>query len=151
MSRKTSELRFDAKDWSTPPSGWLATIAQVPFNLLAGPRAHLPPSWLEGSNCQRFAYGVLSLYGLKCPPLRSSNLWEENESTRAVADPHPLDLVFFNHSQVPFGAHIGIYMARGEILHLSREIGIPAAWTFEEFAARPRYSTLVGIKTVRKF
>ena len=64
-------------------------------------------------------------------------------------EPEPLDLVLFNFSEESYGAHVGIYMASHEILHLSQEVGRPAVWSFEEFALRPRYSTIVGIKRVR--
>jgi len=128
--------------------GWPINIAKVPFILSAGPSSDSPASWLEGSNCQRFAYGVLSLFNLICPPLRSSNLWEEDVVTTVVSEPEPLDIVFFNNSDESYGAHIGVHMAPDEVLHLSREIGIPGVWTYEEFAMRSRYSTVVGLKRV---
>jgi hypothetical protein len=149
MSEKNAELDFDSMDWFAPLLGWPTNIAHVPFNLSAGPRADSPASWLEGSNCQRFAYGILALFDLTCPPLRSSDLWEESELTAVVNSPEPLDLVFFNFSRESYGAHIGVYMAPNEILHLSQEIGRPAVWSFDEFATRPRYATIVGFKTVQ--
>jgi len=135
-------------EWPTPRGGWPATIETVPYILSAGPTATTPSSWLEGSNCQRFAYGVLALFELECPPLRSSNLWEDGESTTLVDEPQPLDLVLFNSSEESFGAHVGIYMARDEVFHLSQEVGKPAVWSFDEFVQRPRYATIVGIKRV---
>jgi len=134
--------------WPTPRGGWPATIETVPYILSAGPTATTPSSWLEGSNCQRFAYGVLALFELECPPLRSSNLWEDRESTTLVDEPQPLDLVLFNSSEESFGAHVGIYMAPDEVFHLSQEVGKPAVWSFDEFVQRPRYATIVGIKRV---
>lgn len=148
MSEPRSGIDFHSMDWTPPRTGWPSDIANVPFVLSAGPGATSPASWLKGSNCQRFAYGVLALFDLSCPPLRSSNLWEENEFTSVVNKPEPLDLVLFNSSSEPYGAHIGIYMAPNEVLHLCQEVGWPTVWTFEDFSKRLRYSTVVGIKKV---
>jgi len=146
-SEKHAGIDFDSMDWRVPPLGWPSSIANVPFILSAGARTDSP--WLEGSNCQRFAFGVLSLFDLNCPPLRSSNLWEENEFTTVVSEPEPLDLAFFNFSDETYGAHLGIYMAPNEVLHLAQEIGKPAVWTFEDFSMRSRYSTVIGFKKVQ--
>jgi hypothetical protein len=69
--------------------------------LSAGPGSDTPPSWLDGSNCQRFAYGVLTLFGLTCPPLRSSDLWDDRTATAVVRDPEPLDLMLCNSTAYP--------------------------------------------------
>jgi hypothetical protein len=39
-------------------------------------------------------------------------------------------------------------MAREQVLHLSQEVGRPAVWSFDDFADRPRYSTIIGYKRV---
>lgn len=106
--------------------------------------------WLDGSNCQRFAYGVLGLFGLACPPLRSSELWADVDATVTVDRPAALDLVLFNATNDAYGAHVGVWIAPGAVLHLCREIGYPAAWTLENFARRSRYSSLVGFKRVTR-
>jgi hypothetical protein len=54
--------------------------------------------------------------------------------------------VLFNATSDPFSAHVGIWMATDEILHLCHEVGRPAAWSLATFAARPRYATLIGFK-----
>jgi hypothetical protein len=120
----------------------------VPYDYSASPGYGDPPSWLDGSNCQRYAYGVLSLFGLWCPPLRSSELWDDQESSVAVHEPRPLDLVLFNRSADPYGAHVGLWMGSDEILHLCREVGSPVVWPLAEFARRPRYAKIVGFKRV---
>ncbi len=117
--------------------------------LSAGPDGDTPPSWLDGSNCQRFAYGVLALFGLACPPLRSSDLWDYQGATTVVQDPEPLDLMLYNKTADPFGAHVAIWMAPDQILHLCHEIGVPVIWQPAMFATRPRYATLVGLKRVK--
>jgi hypothetical protein len=119
---------------------------QVPYVSSAVPGVRAPSSWLQGSNCQRFAYGFLAAFGVACPPLRSSELWSDREFTVEVDDPQPLDLVLFNRKNDPSGAHIGVWMAPDEVLHLSREVGVPAVWNLAEFAARPRYATRIGFK-----
>ena len=134
--------------WPQPPGGWPPGLWQVPYVLSAGPDGDTPPSWLDGSNCQRFAYGVLALFGLACPPLRSSDLWDDRAATAVVRDPEPLDLMLYNKTADPFGAHVAVWMAPGEILHLCHEIGVPVIWPPAMFAARPRYATLIGLKRV---
>ena len=36
----------------------------------------------------------------------------------------------------------------GRVAHLCKEVGRPAVWPLDEFAARPRYRVLVGMKRV---
>jgi hypothetical protein len=137
------------RSWPLPGKGWQAGVWRVPYVYAASPDGSEPPSWLEGSNCQRYAYGVLSLFGLRCPPLRSSELWDDQGASAVVTDPRPLDLVLFNGSADPYGAHVGLWMAPDEILHLCREVGVPVVWSTAEFARRPRYATTVGFKRVK--
>jgi hypothetical protein len=108
--------------WPQPPGGWPSGLWQVPYTLSAGPASDTPPSWLDGSNCQRFAYGVLALFGLACPPLWSSDLWDDRAATAVVRDPDPLDLMLYNRTADPFSAHVAVWMAPGEILHLHKSI-----------------------------
>jgi hypothetical protein len=115
---------------------------------LLRPGSDTPPSWLHGSDCQRFAYGVLGLFGLACPPLWSSDLGDDRAATAVVRDPEPLDLMLYNRTADPFSAHVAVWMAPGEILHLCHEIGAPVSWPPAMFAARPRYATLIGLKRV---
>jgi hypothetical protein len=65
-----------------------------------------------------------------------------------VRDPEPLDLVLYNKTAIPFSAHVALWMAPGEILHLCHEVGVPVIWSPAIFAARPRYATLIGFKRV---
>jgi hypothetical protein len=53
--------------WAEPDSGWPPGLWQVPYLSSATPGSNAPSSWLQGSNCQRFAYGLLALFGLACP------------------------------------------------------------------------------------
>jgi hypothetical protein len=62
--------------------------------------------------------------------------------------PRPLDLVLFNTSTNPYSAHLGVWMAQNEILHLNKEIGFPAVWSDADFARLPNYETIVGFKRI---
>lgn len=136
--------------WPKPLSEWPEGIWSMPYESTAGPSDEVSSSWLLASNCQRFAYGVLSLFGRDCPPLRSSNLWDDVESTMEVTEPVPLDLVLFNATDDSFGAHLGVWMAPDEVLHLCKEVGIPTVWSIAEFTKRPRYRKIVGFKRIVK-
>jgi hypothetical protein len=142
---------MDIESWLKPANGWPEGVWTVPYNSLAGPASGGPDSWLDGSNCQRYAYGILNLFGVNCPPLRSSNLWEDAAATKTVQGPQPHDLVFFAADSNPFGAHIGVWMAPDEVLHLCKEMGRPTAWSMAEFAKRSRYRTLIGMKRITEF
>lgn len=131
-----------------PVTGWPDGLWEVPYLGSASPGRAPVASWLRGSNCQLFAYGFLSLFGLKCPALPSSTLWADAEATVRVLVPAPLDIILFNKSKDPFGAHLGIWMGPDEVLHLCKEIGRPVVWALEEFSLRPRYATIVGFKRV---
>jgi hypothetical protein len=106
------------------------------------------PGLALGANCQLFAYAVLRHFGLGPPELRSSELWADTTSTVVVATAERLDLLLFNASADPFGAHIGVFSGADRIVHLGAEVGRPAVWSWRDFRARPRYRTLVGIKRV---
>ncbi len=129
--------------------GWPPGFWQVPYVSAAIPGAAVPLSWLAGSNCQRFAYGVLSLFDRRVPPLRSSELWDETIACATVDRPESLDLVFYGPTASAFGAHLGVWFDHGSILHLCAEVGIPAVWHSEDFARRSRYAQLIGFKRVR--
>ncbi|MGP3950062.1 cell wall hydrolase [Streptomyces sp. 7N604] len=103
-----------------------------------------------GANCQRYAYAVLAWFGIGVPPLRSAELWADTTATRRVMVQQPLDLVLFDRGAVPglpegYGAHVGVHLAPGRVLHLCAEAGRPAVWGYGEFAARPRYARLLGV------
>ncbi|MHB1533727.1 MAG: hydrolase [Acidimicrobiales bacterium] len=131
-----------------PPGGWPAGLWRVPYLSSAIPGAAVPPSWLDGSNCQRFAYGVLDLFELHLPALRSSQLWAEQRACSTVARPQALDLVLYSPTGDAFAAHVGVWINEEAILHLCAEDGRPTLWAAEDFAARPHYAQLVGFKRV---
>jgi cell wall-associated NlpC family hydrolase len=100
----------------------------------------------SGANCQGYAYAIFELFGLPMPPLRSSELWSDPQFARPAVDSvRPLDLVLFKFGADSWGAHVAIYMANDEQLHLWKEIGYPARWSWPDFAGRPHYAHVVGL------
>lgn len=100
----------------------------------------------DGANCQHFCYEILRHFGFEIGPLRSSELWADETFTHIVTDPAPLDLVLFNSTAAPFGAHVGISLDSHRILHLCQKIGTPVVWEWEEFLRHEEYRVLVGRK-----
>ncbi|WP_328773684.1 hydrolase [Streptomyces sp. NBC_00286] len=135
--------RIPADMWATPYAG-----ARFPGSAAVRDR----PGLAHGANCQLFAYAVLELFGvfgLEPAAWRSSDLWADTRLTRRVAVAQPLDLVLFNATDEAWGAHVGVVVGEGQILHLCAEVGRPAVWSMAEFAARERYRTLLGFKRMR--
>ncbi|GAA4321957.1 cell wall-associated NlpC family hydrolase [Actinomadura luteofluorescens] len=129
------------------PDGLWAT-RYVGARFPGSPQVAATPGLAEGANCQLFAYEVLRWFGFDPPDLRSSELWADAEFTERVDAARPYDLVLFNATQNPWGAHVGICAGEDQILHLCAEVGHPAVWTWQDFKTRPRYQTLIGAKRV---
>ena len=100
----------------------------------------------RGANCQCYAYAVLAQFGIKLPPWRSSELWADATLTEPVTMFEPLDLLLFNPTDEPYGAHVAIYTGAGQALHLCKAVGQPTLWSLAQFAAQPRYRVLIGGK-----
>jgi len=132
---------MQAKTLAIPRRFW-----RVHYDARVYPGAPEQPA--DRANCQVFAYRLLRQFGRNVPNLRSSELWADRDHSLTVTDPEPLDLIFFNRTANPFGAHLGVLVGRNRVLHLSKEVGTPAIWSFEEFALRPRYSITIGAKRV---
>ncbi|MEO1056073.1 MAG: hydrolase [Actinomycetota bacterium] len=118
---------------------------QVPYVGSRFPGAVPRSELARGANCQLWAYGVLDRFGFNVPDLRSDDLWHDNIWTRVVDDPLPLDLVLFNDTHEPYGAHVGL-VTEGGIAHLCQEIGQPTVWPESVFATRARYAIRIGFK-----
>ena len=129
-----------------PDSFW--EVRYVGARYPGSPAVLARPGLADGANCQLFAYEVLRHFGYDPPDLRSSELWDDTQSTQRVVAPRPLDLVLVNSSKDPWGAHIGVWADEGRVLHLCAETGRPALWGLAQFAARPSYRELVGYKRV---
>ncbi|MFE3269046.1 hydrolase [Streptomyces sp. NPDC059215] len=107
------------------------------------------PGLADGANCQYFAYEVLRHFGPRLPAWRSSELWDDTLLTERVGEPRPLDLALFNSGEQAWGAHVGVVVGEGGVLHLCAEVGRPVIWPLAEFARRERYRTLLGFKRPR--
>ncbi|MET9293939.1 cell wall hydrolase [Streptomyces sp. NPDC003077] len=113
-----------------------------------------------GANCQLYAYAVLAHFGHRLPPLRSAELWADTTATAPVhpalpPDLVPLDLVLFDGGPVPgrpdgYGAHVGVHLGPDRVLHLCREVGRPAVWSYADFSARARYARFLGAKRAHR-
>ncbi|TBG84518.1 peptidoglycan endopeptidase [Rhizobium leguminosarum] len=101
-----------------------------------------------GANCQQYAYSLLRHFGFELPDFRSSDLWNDTAHTAVSKDPKPFDLVLVNDEPRSFGAHVGLSLGQGLILHLSKRIGFPAIETLEQMQNRDEYRFLIGFKTV---
>ncbi|WP_032998415.1 hypothetical protein [Rhizobium leguminosarum] len=101
-----------------------------------------------GANCQQYAYSLLRHFGFELPNFRSSDLWDDTAHTAVSKDPKPLDLVLVNDEPESFGAHVGLSLGQGLVLHLSKRIGFPAIETLEQMQNRDEYRFLIGFKTV---
>ena len=101
-----------------------------------------------GANCQLFAYALLAANGRNVPDFRSSELWADEAVTARISELEPLDLLLFHDKPDAYGAHIAVYLGRGEAIHLSKHEGRPVIWPLERFAQEPRYAVFVGAKRV---
>ena len=115
--------------------------------------AHYPGSpkvnGLEGgANCQVFAYELLRHHGVTVPDLRSSDLWEDTQFTTQVTDLQPLDILLWNKTDNPWGAHVGVYLGENKVIHLSKANHTAVIWTLEEFLKQPAYTVFIGAKRV---
>ena len=92
---------------------------------------------------------MLRHFGRAISDFRSSTLWEDTrETVRVTGVLQPLDLLLFNPTADPYGAHIGVWLGEGRVIHLSKRVGIPVVWPLERFARERGYEILIGAKRV---
>ena len=103
-----------------------------------------------GANCQVFAYELLRVNGLDLPNFRSSELWEDSLHTQHVTNLQPLDLVLYNNTPDPFGAHIGVCLDDHKVIHLSAERTVYEIVEHTTLMTRPKYALCIGAKRVIK-
>jgi cell wall-associated NlpC family hydrolase len=131
-------------------NGWPNWVWNIPYDGSAHPQAEEDQPLMLGANCQRYAYAVLGLFGITTPPHRSDELWADDGFEHVeLDDARPLDLVLFNYRPEAWGAHVAVVMADDQLLHLSAEVGYPAAWSLAEFASRARYRSVAGVIRAR--
>jgi murein DD-endopeptidase / murein LD-carboxypeptidase len=110
-----------------------------------GPGVH---GLIGGANCQQYAYEFLRAFGYEVPDFRSSDLWADMAHTAIPKCPEPFDLVLVHNKPDPWGAHVGVYLGDGLVLHLSQKIGVPAIEPLWLLTQRAEYGCLIGFKRV---
>jgi murein DD-endopeptidase / murein LD-carboxypeptidase len=102
----------------------------------------------EGANCQQYAYEFVRAFGFAITDLRSSDLWADTAHTHVAKRPKPFDLVLVHNAPISWGAHVGVYLGKGLILHLSKRIGAPAIESVQSMMCRVEYRYLLGFKRI---
>ena len=102
-----------------------------------------------GANCQLYAYTLLRHFGKNPPALRSSELWSDRHYTKIVDIYEVLDLMLYNKTTEAYGAHVGVYVGEGKVLHLSYTIGYPVIQKHTELLAQEKYAVFIGAKRVK--
>ena len=128
-----------------PPYFW-----DIPYEAAQYPGCPVQRDIRQGANCQRFAYELLDHFGKGLPPFRSSELWEDNTFTEMVEEEwEPLDLLLWNNKADAFGAHVGVYIGRNRVIHLSKSVGFPEIKEVVSFKEIPAYRIFIGAKRVK--
>lgn len=133
MHEAIAEADIPAAFWSAPYRGECFSAVDI----------------AAGANCQAFAYALLRHFGRPISDFRSSDLWNDTSETERVTDLAPLDLLLFNATADAYGAHVGVHLGEGRVIHLSQRVGKPAIWPLERFAHEPGYEVFIGAKRVR--
>jgi murein DD-endopeptidase / murein LD-carboxypeptidase len=102
----------------------------------------------EGANCQQYAYEFVRALGFTIPGFRSSDLWADTAHTQVAKRPKPFDLVLVHNAPISWGAHVGVYLGSGYVLHLSKKLGVPAIEPVQSMMRRARYRYLLGFKRI---
>ena len=123
-------------------------FADVRYNAQRIPDVENQSDLSLGANCQVYAYELLRHYGKSPPLLRSSELWSDEQYTQKVSDYKFLDLMLYNNTLDAYGAHVGVYVGNGFVLHLSKEIGHPVIQKHEALLLNKKYVYFIGAKRV---
>lgn len=120
----------------------------VSYNPKIIPNGENQPDLTQGANCQVYAYELLRYFGKNPPLLRSSELWSDEQQTKKVVDYERLDLMLYNKTPQSYGAHVGVYVGNGMVLHLSQEVGYPVIQHHDELILNKKYTCFIGVKRV---
>ena len=101
-----------------------------------------------GANCQVFAYALLKENGITIPNFRSSHLWEDDIYTEKVTKFKPFDLMLYSIAGDAYGAHVGLYIGEGKIIHLSADNVYAEIISHEDMLKNEKYSFFIGAKRV---
>jgi len=123
---------------------------QIRYDQNHDPNTPTLPSLFESPNCQNFAYALLKHFGFEISPFRSSSLWQDSNETQVVSDNlRPLDLLLFNRTENPWGAHVALYLGEDRAIHLSKKQSEPVIWPLARFPELAEYQILIGAKRLR--
>ena len=101
-----------------------------------------------GANCQVFAYELLKCNGLEAGTHRSSELWADETYSEKVSAFKPLDLMLYSENGDSYGAHIGVYLGDGNVIHLSFNNGTAEIIAHTELLKSPKYRYFIGAKRI---
>jgi murein DD-endopeptidase / murein LD-carboxypeptidase len=128
------------------------TIPERFQNVVYDPKCHPGAPGVRGvergANCQQYAYEFVRAFGFIIPDLRSSDLWADIVSTQYSNQPKRFDVVLVHNAPDPWGAHVGVYLGNGHVLHLSKEIGAPAIESLQSMMRRAQYGYLIRFKRI---
>lgn len=119
---------------------------QVHYIAARIPGVEDPSNLDKGANCQLFAYEVLKHFGHVIPNFRSSDLWEDETCTVKVDVFLPLDLMLYHRKLESYGAHVGLYLGDGKVIHLAQTVGKPEVMDHDDFALQEKYAYFIGAK-----
>lgn len=99
------------------------------------------------ANCQVYAYELLRYNNKSIPDYRSKELWEDTIYSTVVSWKYePLDVLFFNKENNPYGAHLGVYIWDNKVLHNSKDIWKPAIFELDDFLRIEKYQFCIWAK-----
>jgi len=120
----------------------------VQYNSQRIPGVKDQPDLTLGANCQVYAYELLQYFGKSPLLFRSSELWGDREYTKKVEGYKVLDLMLYNDTPKSYGAHVGVYVGDGMVLHLSKEESYPVIEKHESLLSKEKYTFFIGAKRV---
>jgi len=56
----------------------------------------------------------------------------------------PLDLLLFNRTKNPWGAHVALYLGEDHAIHLSKKQSEPVIWPLAQFLQLAEYRNFIG-------
>ena len=123
----------------------------IPYNSKVIPNWMIHDIQLSWANCQVYAYEILRYNTIFVPDFRSRELWDDSEYSRVIpSEFEPLDILFFNKTNDPWGAHLGVYIWNNKVLHNSKDIWFPTIFDIEDFKKIHSYSCFLWGKRLKQ-
>lgn len=119
----------------------------VPYKGSCYPGSPTLGDFRVGANCQVFVYQLLAHFGYPMlPDFRSSELWADQIHTSPTTSVEIFDILFWNTTDNPWGAHLGMAINQRQAIHLSRANNKAVIWPLERFWEVPNYTVFLGGK-----